>query len=128
MSFSEQIAAQAAANKVTMQANRQARADHKTIAKFEGVTLTGADVSYGRQGGPTQGAVARVEMGADIQSRITATRLIGLGVFALAAKKKTGHVFLTIEGQGFQVAIEVDRKHEAEARQFAAQVNTAARR
>jgi hypothetical protein len=35
--------------------------------------------------------------GADtIQSRITATRIVALGVFALAAKKKTGSSFLTI--------------------------------
>ncbi len=109
-----------------------AAADRKSLAaafgKFEGVTLTPDTITHGKTKGPTSGATARVERGSDIDKRVTATRLVALGVFALAAKKKTGHVFLTIEGDGYEIAVEIPAKKEADARAFAAKVNTAAKR
>ena len=77
---------------------------------------------------PLAGAEARVEAGEDLHRRITATRVVLTGVFALALKKKAGGTsFLTIEGPGFAWVEEVDRKKKAKAVEFAAKVNAAAR-
>jgi hypothetical protein len=84
----------------------------------------------GKDGGefPLAGVTARVELGEALTSRVTATRLVTMGVFALAAKKKAGgEVFLTVEGPEFIWCVEVGRKHQADARRFAAKVNTAAK-
>ena len=96
--------------------------------KFEGVSLIGDKLFYKSTRGPVKGATARVEQGADVAKRVTATRLATLGVFAFAAKKQTGHVYLTIEGDGIDIAVEVPAKKEADARKFAAKVNAAGKR
>lgn len=71
-----------------------------------------------------EGVTARVEDGAALEKRVTATRLLAFGVFAFAAKKKKGgESFLTIEGPDFFWAIEVDRKKKGDAMKFAAKVN-----
>ena len=93
-----------------------------------GVILDGDTVSYENQGGPVKGAVATVEAGADIKSRVTATRLVALGVFALAAPKRTGHVYLTIEHPDYFIQVPIKLNMEGYARSFAAAVNQAARR
>jgi hypothetical protein len=95
---------------------------------FEGVTLTRTEIKYKRQGGPVDGAVARVESGADVRSRMTATRILAIGVFALAAKKQVGHVYLSVEGNGYEFVVEVPVKKESDARKFAAKINNAGRR
>lgn len=77
---------------------------------------------------PLAGVTARVESGSDIQSRVTATRLLAIGVFAFAAKKKKGgEAYLTIEGPDFFWTAEVDRKKRSDAVKFAGKVNDAAR-
>jgi hypothetical protein len=58
---------------------------------------------------------------------VTATRVLTVGVLALAAKKQTGHVFLTVEAPAFEFVVEVPVKKEAEARAFAARINSAAK-
>ena len=64
-----------------------------------------------------------LEDGEALSSRVTATRLLVLGVFAFAAKKKTGGTkFLTIESDEVFVTVEVPRKKVNEARKFMAQV------
>ena len=95
---------------------------------FEGVTLKPDTIKYKNQGGPIVGATARVEAASDIKNRVTATRLVALGVFAFAAKKHSGHVYLTVEGDGFEFVVEVPIKKEADARKFAAKINNASRR
>lgn len=76
---------------------------------------------------PLQGVTAVVESGEALQSRVTATRILAIGVFALAAKKKSGgESYLTIEGPGFAWVEEVDRKKRADAVAFAAKVRAAA--
>jgi len=95
--------------------------------RFEGVTLTKTTITHGRDGGSAKGAVARVEQSANAGSRITATRIVALGVFALAAKKKTGCLYLTVEGDGYAFSVEIPLKKESEARKFAAKVNAAAK-
>lgn len=71
---------------------------------------------------------ARVESGEELQSRVTATRLFLVGVFAFAIKKKSGgERYLTVEGPDFLWAVEFpyDRANEAVA--FAAKINAAAK-
>jgi hypothetical protein len=78
-------------------------------------------------GGPLAGARASVETGADL-SRFTATRVALLGPFALAFKKKRQQAFLMVEGDGWALVREVDRKDGLAARKFAAAVNAAGAR
>jgi hypothetical protein len=76
------------------------------------------------------GATARVETSGEIERRVTAARLVALGVFAFAAKKKRDKrdLFLTVEGPSVALvrqykATDVD---ETALRQFAADINRAA--
>ena len=62
-----------------------------------------------------------------MRGRITATRVLAIGVFALAAKKQAGHVFLTVEAPGFEFVVEVPVKKESDARAFASKINNAAK-
>lgn len=67
-----------------------------------------------------------IEDGADLEARITATRLILVGVFALAFRKRRGgEKYLAIEADEHFVVVQVDRKSIAKAQQFAAAVRTA---
>ena len=85
-------------------------------------------IAKGKEEYGLEGVTARVEAGSDLQPRVTATRLVALGVFAFAAKKKSGgECYLTIEGPDFFWSEEVDRKQRAGATQFAATINQAAR-
>lgn len=64
-----------------------------------------------------------LEDGEALSSRVTATRLLVLGVFALAVKKKRGGTkFLTVESDEVFVTVEVPRKKVNEARKFMAQI------
>ena len=120
----------ARASRVEARDSLSARVADRKAARgesFEGVTLKHGRIEYQGQGGPVAGATARVESAADVRRRVTATRVLAVGVFALAAKKQTGHVFLTVEGAGFEFVVEVPVKKEAEARAFAARINSAAK-
>lgn len=81
------------------------------------------------EGGWVKGAHANVETSGQLDKRVTATRLVLTGplAFGLRKKKDSRQLFLTIEGDDFAFVVEVDPKKQAEARQFAARVNTAAR-
>jgi len=76
-------------------------------------------------GGSMKGAKAAVQTEGEIRERFTATRILTLGVFALAFKKKTSDkdVFLVIEGDGFVLTEHVKNKKESDARQFARDFN-----
>ena len=77
---------------------------------------------------PVGGVTARVESGSALEKRVTATRLVAMGVFAFAAKKKRGgESWLTLESDQVFWSVEVKRGDEAKAREFAAKVNQAAR-
>lgn len=70
-----------------------------------------------------------IEDGADLEARITATRLVLIGVFALAfRKRKGGEKYLAIESDDAFTVVEVDRKSIGKAQQFAAAVRTATKR
>lgn len=64
-----------------------------------------------------------LEDGEALSTRVTATRVLALGVFALAAKKRVGGTkFLTIESDEVFVTVEVPRKKVNEARKVAAMI------
>ena len=94
---------------------------------FEGITLKPFTIKYKHQGGDIAGATARVELASDIRRRVTATRLVTIGVFAFAAKKNSGHVYLTVEHPDYEFVVEISAKKESDARKFAAKINNAAR-
>jgi Protein of unknown function (DUF2510) len=98
--------------------------------KFAGVKLTDTEVTYKREGGPIAGAVAHVETAGEVDRRITATRLLLAGPFALAMRKKKDarELYLTVEGDGFAFVVELDPKDGAEARRFSAKITTAGSR
>lgn len=74
------------------------------------------------------GVTALVESGEALEKRVTLTRLVALGVFAFAAKKKSGgESYLLIEGPDFAWTFEVKRGDQGKAREFAGKVNNAVR-
>jgi hypothetical protein len=99
----------------------------KNLGSFEGITLRSTSVHYKGDGGSVKGATARVEAAADVEKRITATRLLAVGIFALAWKKRNGSVFLTVDHPDYQLLVAVPVKHEADARKFASKINNASK-
>lgn len=76
---------------------------------------------------PVRGVRADVEQGSALESRVTLTRLLAIGVFAFAFKKKRGgEMYLTVEGPDFAWMAKVDRKRIPDAMKFATKVNNAA--
>lgn len=85
---------------------------------------TGLGESHG-----LRGARATIEAGEALQQRITATRIVLTGVFALAWRKKSGgESWLTIEGPNYFWVEKVERGQMEQARTFAARVNSEAAR
>lgn len=80
----------------------------------------------GQAAGPFTGSLARVETEGQLTSRITVTRLVTLGVFALGARKKVDNreLYLSVDGDGFQLVVKVAPTLGAAARRFAAAYNT----
>jgi hypothetical protein len=99
------------------------------MAMFSDVMLYKNRIKRGHEEFPLAGVSARVELGSALQKRVTMTRLVAIGVFALLAKKKKsgGDVYLTIEAPDFFWTVEVESKKESKAREFAAKVNNAVR-
>lgn len=97
-------------------------------ASFEGITVRDGKVSHAKESVPLAGARVTVETAGDIDRRITATRLILTGPFALAMRKKKDQreLYVSVENDGAMFVVPVDPKKGAEARQFAAKVNTLA--
>lgn len=89
---------------------RKDRIEHKAGFKTETVPLS-------------EVTGVHLESGSELESRITATRLVALGVFALAVKKKKGgEKFLTIESPETYWVVEVPRKKISEAMKFVGKV------
>lgn len=103
------------------------------VTSFDGLNLTATELIDGIGSTaaryPLAGLTARVEDSGTLNRRITATRLVAFGVFALAAKKKQDdrEVYLTIEGDNVAIVRTVQFKKVpaagAQARTFAAQLN-----
>jgi hypothetical protein len=73
---------------------------------------------------PVAGARITVDRG-EAAKRITATRVALTGIFALALKKDSTKLFITIEGaDGSAMLLDCNAKKEAAARKFAILVHT----
>lgn len=116
----------AVANRAKYEA-RKAELKHGNPNEFEGVVLMENALTYRSDGWALAGTFAHIEVSANPQGRVTAPRLLALGVFALAAKK-TGSIWLVIDNPQYQLTVEVPAKKEALAREFASRINNAARR
>lgn len=70
-----------------------------------------------------------IEGAETIEKRITATRILAFGVFALAARKTTssGSVFVVVTGREGGSVMEIDPKQRPAAMTFAAKANAAAK-
>lgn len=87
------------------------------------------EIHCGRERYALDGVTASVLDGSALESRVTLTRLLLVGVFALAFKKrKGGEKYLTIEGPDFAWMSEVNRKHVSDAMKFATKVQNQARK
>lgn len=106
----------------------------RKIATFKGsdgtvIVLFEHGIECKGESHPLDGVIASVLNGSDLESRVTATRLLLLGVFAFAFKKrKGGEKYLLVEGPDFAWMAEADRKHVRDAMQFATQVENAVRK
>ncbi len=98
--------------------------------KYAGITVRNGQVKHKQGSGPVAGAVARVESVGQIDRRITVTRMALTGPFAFALRKKKDkrELFLTVEGDGYSIMVDVGPKDQAAARKFAAELNSMARR
>ncbi|MFZ2509663.1 MAG: DUF2510 domain-containing protein [Gordonia sp. (in: high G+C Gram-positive bacteria)] len=109
----------------------QARRTALAEAQFNGLKLSSKarTLSFEGRTFPIAGAQAVVELGAP-NSRLTATRILAVGVFALAAKKDKTKVFITVAlADGQSLVVEGNaKKQESAAREFAAAVNSAGAR
>lgn len=94
--------------------------------KFGGIKITSKEIQHKDGSGPIAGAHAIVDTAGEIDKRFTATRLLLTGPFALAWRKKKDkrELYIAVEGDGFAFVEEVDPKKGAEARKFAAKINS----
>ena len=101
---------------------------NRTTYRFSGVTLHDDRIESRQGGGPIAGARATVDSAGQLTSRITASRLILTGPFALAFRKKNDNreLYLLVEGQGWAITVPVNPKKGKQAREFAARINAAA--
>ena len=103
------------------------------LAAFGGATVYQRWIDTPQGGGSIIGVKAEAADETSIQKRITATRLLTIGVFAFVAKKKTGggNVYVVIEGPSISglatMAGDKDSNNGPKAFAFAAKVNNAAR-
>lgn len=114
------------APRVTTPAPKRATFTHKPL-KFSGIQVRdGRLIAKDGTGGPIVGMMATVDTAGALERRITATRILTTGVFALAWRKKkdSRELYLLIEGKGWAVAEQVNPKKGAEARKFAAALTT----
>lgn len=78
---------------------------------------------------PFKDVTVRIESGDAFRKRVTLTRVVATGIFALAIRKAEGGTsLLTIEGPDFAFVEEVGRKDHKRANEFAAEVRLAARK
>jgi hypothetical protein len=76
---------------------------------------------------PLAGVEVTLEDGEALRRRVTATRVLATGVFALALRKQSGgESFLTIQGDGFAWVYEVPAKKRGDAVKFVAKVRAQA--
>jgi hypothetical protein len=109
-------------------------ADHLMAVRegryFAGVLIDGDALVVDRKRHPLAGASARVESGGQITQRLSATRMVLLNVFALAAPKKKDRreTYLAIEGPTFSLVVPVNPDQSRAAHVFAARITDAGKR
>lgn len=93
------------------------------------LTLTSRSVRYGQSTYPLQGMHVSVDTAGNVAMRPTLTRWLVAGPLALAWQKKVDkrEMYLTFEGPTCGFVVKVDPDFAYTARQFAVDVNTAAR-
>lgn len=92
----------------------------RRLGRFHGVTLYERWIDTPHGGGPVDGCQASVD--SQLSSRFTATRLLAFGVFALAIKKKTGKLYLSIDGPAVASVVECNKNEAVASRQFAVKI------
>lgn len=95
----------------------------KRLGTYRGIHLYERWIETPHGNGPVAGTVATVD--SQVSSRITATRLVTIGLFALAAKKKTGANYLSIDSPALASVIECPPEQSTLARQFAVKITNA---
>lgn len=100
------------------------------IESFDDVAVYRDHIRRGKEEHPLTDLTAKVETTGDLERRITATRMLMTGPFALALRKKKDHrtLYLTIEGPDFAWLLELKPKQESDARRFAVKLLDAARK
>lgn len=100
----------------------------RLFSQIRGLKVQGGSIHYKGEGGAIEGCRAGVEAAGDIDRRITATRLILTGPFALGLRKKKDkrELYLVVEGSGFGFVAQVDPGAGKVARQVAARINAIA--
>ena len=86
----------------------------------DGINFDSGDTSV-NPGKASWGLISSISLedGEELEQRVTLTRVALLGIFALAAKKKSGGTkYITVEGDGFFWAMEVNRKHVKDAQKL----------
>lgn len=97
----------------------------KQLSSYQGVKLYQLWLTTPHGSGSLVGVNASVD--SQVSSRITATRLVAIGIFALAAKKKTGALYLSIDGPEFASVIECPQDDQLKAREFATKIANASK-
>jgi hypothetical protein len=95
------------------------------LGSSHGITLYERWISTPHGSGALIGTQASVD--SQISSRITATRLVAIGIFACAAKKKTGTIYLSIDNPAFASVVEFPPDANSKAREFAVKIMNTAR-
>lgn len=90
-----------------------------------GCWIKDGTIYYEGQTMPVVGSTAKLESPGTVGRRVTATRLLAVGVFAFAWKKKQDdrERFLTIEDDEQIFVVEVDAKHMKAAREMVEWIN-----
>lgn len=91
------------------------------------ITIENTTISSKGETHSLKGVHAYLEDGSTLESRVTATRLLMFGVFALAMKKrKGGEKYLIVEGPDFAYMTMVKRQHIGRAVRFKIEIMSAA--
>lgn len=99
---------------------------HRYDSSFAGCRISGDKIQKGAKSWPVAGAKADFEHGANVGGRVTATRVMLTGVFALAMKKDRNKVYVMVQlADGEQLLLDAKAKQEKDAREFASKVNQA---
>lgn len=109
---------------------RAARPDWAKARIAEGgIRVANGQIRHRRDVWPLAGAEATVETAGEMRTRLSATRIALIGIFALGARKKVDkrELYITVEGPDFAFVESVNPKRGKKAREFAAQLTTLGR-